>query len=680
MKNKPKLKYVLFVFCGIFGILTSLAYGQIVNLSNLPHTPSNHPWIVTFDNKVMVVWREEKGYSGSDYNTYYTIKTGNTWSQPKAAYSTGEVSKNPYIDIGPNGTIHLVWADGNSTGREVYYGKYKNGAWQGSREKIFSSPYNSNWIRIGIYDNNDLNVVWASAMFSGISEWWRVRNTWKTSGSSWNQNGVFLSKNATWSGDWDLAMHPDIFCKGNKAYVVYHEGSHDSKTIYFTEREGTGSWSYPVDITPNRGMFSWPGIVVDSDDTVHVITSATGGKVYYTNRRGGTWSDIKGINQVRHSRGFVTLDIDKNDTLHAVYQGGTYIYYNVANKLGIWGTEKKISNGKSDMYPCIRADNQGYVHIAWCEDDEDYDGDVLYTMIPAMDPPEVDSPIAQFTHTPESGKPPLKVAFDASDSSDPDGTIISYHWNFGDGSTGTGQKINHTFNSKGIYVITLTVTDNHGLTGTAQGYVYVTNPPVADFTMNPAIGVAPLTVSFDASSSYDPDGTIVQYNWDFGDDVTGHGKTVSHLFEGAGDYTVTLEVVDDYGADATKSKLLKVLLIHPPNNVQSTFKINRNLFSIEYFFETTWEANPLNVQHGINVVSYKIYRRVKGTQTYTGLAVVGSDTFVFNDRRLEKSDENRYEYGITAVDDSGNESMLEGLPGPLTFTILDKKKNSDKKR
>ena len=69
-------------------------------------------------------------------------------------------------------------------------------------------------------------------------------------------------------------------------------------------------------------------------------------------------------------------------------------------------------------------------------------------------------PIASFTMNPISGTAPLEVTFDASNSYDPDGNIVSYAWDFGDGTSGSGVTMKHTFNSKGSYNIKLTVTDN----------------------------------------------------------------------------------------------------------------------------------------------------------------------------------------------------------------------------
>ena len=71
-------------------------------------------------------------------------------------------------------------------------------------------------------------------------------------------------------------------------------------------------------------------------------------------------------------------------------------------------------------------------------------------------------PTAQASATPSSGLAPLGVALSASNSSDVDGTIVSYAWNFGDGSSGSGANPFHTYASVGTFVATVTVTDNSG--------------------------------------------------------------------------------------------------------------------------------------------------------------------------------------------------------------------------
>ena len=72
------------------------------------------------------------------------------------------------------------------------------------------------------------------------------------------------------------------------------------------------------------------------------------------------------------------------------------------------------------------------------------------------------APAAVIAAAPTSGTVPLTVSFNGGSSSDPDGSIVSYLWNFGDGTTATGTTTSHTYSSAGSYVARLTVTDNQG--------------------------------------------------------------------------------------------------------------------------------------------------------------------------------------------------------------------------
>ena len=83
-------------------------------------------------------------------------------------------------------------------------------------------------------------------------------------------------------------------------------------------------------------------------------------------------------------------------------------------------------------------------------------------------------PTASFTATPSSGHVPLHVEFDASGSSDPDGSVAAYHWVFGDGSEGDGAKVSHNYVASGSFQAQLVVTDDAGLTGVQTRTIEVT--------------------------------------------------------------------------------------------------------------------------------------------------------------------------------------------------------------
>ena len=163
------------------------------------------------------------------------------------------------------------------------------------------------------------------------------------------------------------------------------------------------------------------------------------------------------------------------------------------------------------------------------------------------------APVASFT----SSSVNLVAAFDGSGSSDPDGTVASYAWDFGDGGSSSVVNPSHTFAAAGTFSVKLTVTDNLGATNSVMKSVTIaaTNqPPVAAFTST----VSGLAAAFDGSGSSDPDGTIAAYMWDFGDGGTGIGVTTRHTYAVAGTHQVTLTVKDDKGAMTALTKAVTV--------------------------------------------------------------------------------------------------------------------------
>jgi PKD repeat protein len=168
----------------------------------------------------------------------------------------------------------------------------------------------------------------------------------------------------------------------------------------------------------------------------------------------------------------------------------------------------------------------------------------------ATDPPP---PTASFTATPTY----LTAQFNGSGSSVPFGTITSYAWDFGDGTSGTGATTSRTYATPGTYHVTLTVTGSLGGTGTKTSDVVVTDPPppTASFTATPNF----LNVQFNGTGSSTVVGTITSYAWNFGDTSSGTGPTPAHLYAGAGTYPVTLTVTDSNGHTGTASSNVTVV-------------------------------------------------------------------------------------------------------------------------
>ncbi|MEU3424070.1 S8 family serine peptidase [Streptomyces gardneri] len=160
----------------------------------------------------------------------------------------------------------------------------------------------------------------------------------------------------------------------------------------------------------------------------------------------------------------------------------------------------------------------------------------------------------QATFVPACDRATRACTFDASLTG---GSGLSYSWDFGDGTTGTGVKPTHTYASYGTYTVKLTVTDSSNRTGRNQTTFRLLAPNHNDKPTAKIDGFCTVNghCSLNSAGSYDPDGAIASYSWSFGDGTTGTGADVSHQFpsNASGTYRTTLTVTDDKGGTGAVS-------------------------------------------------------------------------------------------------------------------------------
>jgi PKD repeat protein len=169
-----------------------------------------------------------------------------------------------------------------------------------------------------------------------------------------------------------------------------------------------------------------------------------------------------------------------------------------------------------------------------------------------------------------------EIAFDGRRSFDADGAIVSYVWDFGDGSTGTGSRPSHAYLVPGDYTVTLTVTDADGAIATdaLQANVILSQRRPVAHASGPYIGFASTDpawyVLLDARGSSDPNGEPLTYRWDFGDGspirTTTAGYT-DHLYAALGAYTMTVVVND--GIEDSAPATARVEIVQVPGNYLS---------------------------------------------------------------------------------------------------------------
>lgn len=203
----------------------------------------------------------------------------------------------------------------------------------------------------------------------------------------------------------------------------------------------------------------------------------------------------------------------------------------------------------------------------------DDQGNAVHRTIPiTVGPPSGDQPpTARFTADSEKGAIPLRIVFNASESTDDSG-IVSYEWDFDDGALAEGPRVVHTYNGVGRWNVKLSITDDGGNTALVTHPITAIDPnhnepPTARFTLDTPVGAAPLTITVDSDPSYDLEGLIVLHEWDFGDgtsfsgtlDDLGSGAAVSHTYTQPGTYVLQLTVTDERGATGTARANITVL-------------------------------------------------------------------------------------------------------------------------
>jgi len=221
-------------------------------------------------------------------------------------------------------------------------------------------------------------------------------------------------------------------------------------------------------------------------------------------------------------------------------------------------------------------------------------------------PPQNQPPVTNFTYNPSSPTD-LDVIHFTDKSTNSDGTIASWNWAFGDGSTSTLQNPTHKYADEGTYHVTLTVTDDDGAINSTSKDVVLSNvAPIADAD-GPYTCELGQSITFDGSGSYDSDGTVVSYQWTFGDGSTGSGVNPTHKYSGYGIYTVKLLVTDDDGVTDQDATTAMVPYRYPPV-VHLLYPIGGEI--LKDTITIKWSAS--DIEDGSNLRIYLYYSSDNG--------------------------------------------------------------------
>ncbi|HEV7609680.1 MAG TPA: DNA/RNA non-specific endonuclease [Steroidobacteraceae bacterium] len=168
------------------------------------------------------------------------------------------------------------------------------------------------------------------------------------------------------------------------------------------------------------------------------------------------------------------------------------------------------------------------------------------------------------------------ATFSASGSLDPNGSVVGYAWDFGDGSTGSGLSVTHTFTQDGAFIVRLTVTDNDGLTATKTFTVQVSNvAPVVSAVPNATLNVGATYTVTGTFADPGADAWTATVNWGDGSApeqvaLGGHSFSLTHIYTAGGTYIVTVAIADD---DAVASGTHSVTVTTPAPTLASALPL-----------------------------------------------------------------------------------------------------------
>ena len=554
-------------FCGASGLAQNY-----VNISHSPGWQSACPRL-TVDpaGNIHAVWAEIYAISGiiflsgDAFYSQYDVVT-QQWSTPLNLSSSGLVANSEGYLVGiasdASGNVYVVYVSDNRILLRILSG----GTW-GAAFEVASNASTIDQTRIAVTPRGDIFTCWweiaAGAVFSRA----RIGGVWEAARQ--------ISTPGIRSKFADIAVGAGV------AYCSWMAGTDVTYHVVVTGRALTAgaAWLSPARATNSPDQEQQPAIAIDSTDVVHIVYTPEFNLeriVRYVFGTAGGFSapiDLTG----REGLHYPSLHARGNN-LYACWQAAGGVGYS-ARTGGSWAKPAVLPNTADVLYltDVATSPDQGKTYYLW------ENGNGLGTEI--------------FWSGPQA----------------PSGNI----------------------------------------------------PPSAAFSFSPTTAVFPADITFDASASSDPDGSITKYAWSFSDGGLSTGKIVSHNFKTFGTFAVMLTVTDNEGATGSATRTIQILRLFQPLNIQVTSHVDESLFKVRYLNIVTWEKNPANDSIGAAIATYRVYRKRKteADSSYAAIGDVAGGVFTFTDKPIKTAAEkDLYAYTVTSLNSEGKESPIFGSP------------------
>jgi len=387
---------------------------------------------------VHVVWEDETNYMGcgSDKDIFYKMKPkGGTWTSTEVVSSESSTESSlASIAVESDGTVHVTWDEYTETTVDVYY-KMKpfGGSWTTAECISLESCDDSGLSSLVVDLDGNVHVAMTGINVEGDTY---IYYKMKPFGGSWTTEELVT---------YDSQGYPYLptldFDSDGGIHIAWEEMNSTTSifNIYYKMKTNGGSWTAAEAITNSNILASYPSLVIDRDDNVHVTWSDLSPYYwmdicYRMKLKNGGWSDIDTLSinscammsQISAgSDGSVSVVFDDID----LYGSGNYeIFYRSKPSGGDWTNFEIVTDdfNQDGMFPSIAIDSSGCVHVAW----EGYNYDNIYYKNNGYVnlPPEI--PIIDGE---TSGKPKVEYEY-TFNTTDPNNNNVYYYINWSDGT------------------------------------------------------------------------------------------------------------------------------------------------------------------------------------------------------------------------------------------------------
>jgi len=458
---------------------------------------------------------------------------------------------------------------------------------------VYNNTVNNNDLR-GIFiknsSNNTVSYNNLTGNQDGIAVHYSNNNIIKNNNASYNERGILIKQGYNNKLKYNIISYNSIgihifqqsynnFIIGNSIKlnqnnsifieallfpsdlnVIYHNNFYHNSTIFNVTDECSNIWNNNSD--SSYGGNYWSDFDEPSESAWDNNTDSIVDSPY--NISGGINQDnyplLCSWFQTPPTTNFSWTPINPttSDSIHFIDLSNDTIY----GTLVLWNWE--FGDGTTNLKeqnPIKKYDDNGTYQVNLTVWDDDDASTRISKNITVLNMP----PIADFGWRPQIPNTNSIIIFE-DNSSDSDGVLVNWSWDFGDGNISFDINPIHNYSDDGVYIVNLTVVDDDGAFDALTKNITILNvPPIANFSWDPLSPSTADLINF-TDLSYDTDGVLVNWSWDFGDGNISFDINPFHNYSDDGVYIVNLTVVDDDGAFDTLTKNITILNVLPIAN------------------------------------------------------------------------------------------------------------------